>query len=111
MGNVQVKIDERDKLSPREKSAKWIGKSSRSDGHCIYWSDSHKISVERNIIFNDMKYTKYAPILSTENESKDASKDYFSKHLQITKPAIRPVPIQRWASSDTSNESEIEKQI
>jgi hypothetical protein len=43
--DVQVKIDKQDKLSPREKSAKWIGKSSQSDGHCIYWPDSHKISV------------------------------------------------------------------
>jgi hypothetical protein len=58
-----------------------------------------------------MKSTKYTPILSTENESKDTLKDYFSKCLQITKPAIRPVPIQRQASIDTSNESEIEKQI
>jgi hypothetical protein len=62
-------------------------------------------------IFNDMKSAKYAPILSTKNEQKDTSKDYFSQCLQITQPVIRPGPIQRQAASDTSDKSEIEKQI
>ena len=49
---VYVKIKQDDKLLSRAKKAKWIGHSSQSDGHCIYWPETQQVTVERNIIFN-----------------------------------------------------------
>ena len=50
--DVYVKIRQDDKLANRATRVKWIGHSSQSDGHLIYWPNRHKISVERNIIFD-----------------------------------------------------------
>ena len=66
--DIYVKIDKKDKLSARAKTAKYIGFSSQSDGHCIYWPKLHKISIERNILFNKEKLHKYVPILPTEDD-------------------------------------------
>ena len=66
--DVYVKIDEKDKLSARAKTAKWIGFSSQSNGHCIYWPKSHKISIKRNLLFDKEKLHKYVPIFPTEDD-------------------------------------------
>ena len=47
---VYVKIKQGDKLQPQVKSARWIGYSVQSDGHCVYWPDIKKVSIERNIL-------------------------------------------------------------
>ena len=65
--DVYVKTTQHDKLQPRPKAAKWIGHSSQSDSHCIYWPDSHKVSIERNIIFDMVKEPSLAPILPNES--------------------------------------------
>jgi hypothetical protein len=36
-----------------------------SDSHYIYWPESHKVSVERNILFLTWEQVKYVPIIST----------------------------------------------
>ena len=65
--DVYVKIQQGNKPSAWAKIAKWIGHSSQSDGHCIYWPDSHKVTVERNIYFNTAKEPSSAPILPNDN--------------------------------------------
>ena len=52
---VYVKIKQGDKLSSRATRAHWIRFSSQSDGHCIYWPESHKVTVERNILLDKEK--------------------------------------------------------
>ena len=65
---VYVKIKQGDKLSSRATRAHWIGFSSQSDSHCIYWPESHKVTVERNILFDKEKLHRYSPILLTDEE-------------------------------------------
>ena len=65
---VYIKIKQGDKLSSRAKRAHWIRFSSQSDSHCIYWPESHKVTVERNILFNKEKLHRYSPILLTNEE-------------------------------------------
>jgi hypothetical protein len=48
---VYVKIPQADKLEAQAKSTRWIGHMNTSDGHYIYWPESCKVSVERNILF------------------------------------------------------------
>ena len=64
---VYVKIKQGDKLSLRATRAHWIGFSSQSDRHCIYWPESHNVIVERNILFNKEKLHRYSPILPTDD--------------------------------------------
>ena len=45
------------------------------DGHCIYWPDSHKIFIERNVIFNTVKEPSLAPILPDESQDKFIDKE------------------------------------
>ena len=52
---VYIKIKQGDKLSTRATRAHWNGFSSQSDGHCMYWPESHKVTVKRNILFNKEK--------------------------------------------------------
>ena len=73
--DIYVKIIQHDKLQPQAKAAKWIAHSSQSDGHCIYWSDSHKVSIERNIIFNTVKEPLLAPILPDESQDKSIDEE------------------------------------
>lgn len=47
--------------------AKWLGHSVQSDGHCIYWPDSQKVSVKRNIVFNMKEIPKLTPIIFSED--------------------------------------------
>ena len=65
---VYVKIKQGDKLSSRATRAHWIGFSSQSNGHCIYWPESHKVTVEQNILFDKEKLHRYSPILPTNEE-------------------------------------------
>ena len=55
-------------LSSRATKAHWIRFSSQSDGHCIYWPESHKVTGEQNILFNKEKLHRYSPILLTNEE-------------------------------------------
>ena len=57
--DVYIKIKQDDKLAPQATRAKWIGHSSQSDGHLIYWLSRHKVSVERNIIFDTGEKSNY----------------------------------------------------
>ena len=50
-----------------EESARWIGYSVQSYGHCIYWLDLQKVSIERNILFNGESKPPKAPLLSMES--------------------------------------------
>ena len=59
--DVYVKIKQDDKLAHWATKAKWIGHSSQSNGHLIYWSSRHKVSVERNMIFNTKEKIKLSP--------------------------------------------------
>ena len=45
-----VKIKHGEKLQPPAKTVKWIGHSSQSNGHCIYFPDLQRVTVEWNII-------------------------------------------------------------
>jgi hypothetical protein len=66
---VYIKIQQMEKLEARAKSARWIGHVNSSNGHQIYWPDTHKVSVKRNIIFPTQDKPKYAPIIpSDENK-------------------------------------------
>ena len=73
--DVYVKITQHDKLQPQAKAAKWIGHSSQSDGHCIYWPDSYKVSIERNIILDTVKEPSLAPILPDESQDKSIDEE------------------------------------
>ena len=67
--DVYIKIKQDDKLANQATRAKWIGHSSQSDGHLIYWPNRHKISVEQNIIFDTGEQVKLSPTPLTD-ESK-----------------------------------------
>ena len=66
---------------------KWIGHSSQSDGHYVYWPTSHKVSVERNLIFNRGDKLKLSPILPYE-ESTDGT----SRKTSITPSVVPQIP-------------------
>ena len=60
---VYIKIKPDDKLAHQATKAKCTGHSFQSDGHLIYWPRVHKVSVERNIIFDIAEKGKLSPIL------------------------------------------------
>ena len=103
--DVYVKIDKKDKLSARAKTAKLIGFSSQSDGHCIYWPKLHKISIERNILFEKEKLHKYVLILPTEDNIQKTIQTAERNHVSnpFTKPGYMP--------DDISEECEVEDMI
>jgi transposase InsO family protein len=68
---VFVKVKQGDKLSPRAEAARWIGYSGQSDGHCIYWPQAHKVSVEWNIKFVEDLTDDIIPIIPTEDQSQE----------------------------------------
>ena len=72
---------------------KWVGHSSQSDGHYVYWP--HKVSVERNLIFNEGDKSKLSPILPYE-ESTDGT----SRKLSIA-PSFAPSFAPQIPSSPT----------
>ena len=67
--DIYVKIKQDDKLASRATKAKWIGNSSQSDGHLIYWPSGKKVSVERNVVFDMGDKVKLPPISTTEKQS------------------------------------------
>ena len=66
--DVYVKIKQEDKLLLRAKKAKWIGHSAQSDGHCIYWPETQRVTVKRNIIFDMGEKFTVPPILPSNDE-------------------------------------------
>ena len=102
---IYVKIDEKDKLSARAKTAKWIGFSSQSDRHCIYWPKSHKISIKRNILFDKEKLHKYMPILPTEEDIQKTIQTAERNHV------IDPFIKSGYAPGDISEQREVEDMI
>ena len=85
--DVYVKIKQDDKLGPRATKAKWIGHSSQSDGHLIYWPSGHKVSVKRNIIFDMGDKVKLPPISTTEKQMVSTQ-----KKLTMVSPNVLSVP-------------------
>ena len=85
--DVYVKIKQDDKLANRATRAKWIGHSSQSDGHLIYWPNRHKISVEQNIIFNTGEQVKVSPTPLT-----DESKVPMTKKSMVVPPIVPQIP-------------------
>ena len=86
--DVYVKIPQGDKLSAWAKIAKWIGHSSQSDGHCIYWPDSQKVTIKRNIHSDMAKELSFAPILPNDN-FKESVKDLRNRPI-----TLQPEPAQ-----------------
>ena len=84
---VYVKIKQDDKLANRATRAKWIGHSSQSDGHLIYWPNRHKISVELNIIFDTGEQVILSPIPLT-----DESKVPTTKKPTVVPPIVPKIP-------------------
>ena len=84
---------------------KWIGFSSQSDGHCIYWPKSHKISIERNILFDKEKLHKYVPILPTEDDIQKTIQT--AERNRVSNPFTKP----SYMPDDISEEHEVEDMI
>ena len=84
---LYVKIKQDDKLAPRATRTKWIGHSSQSNGHLIYWPSRHKVSVVRNIIFDTREKVKLSPISSSEEPTVSTS-----KKPMILPPIVLSVP-------------------
>ena len=61
---VYVKIKQGDKLQPQEKLDGYY--SVQSDSYCIYWLDSQKVFIERNILFDGELKPSMAPLVSME---------------------------------------------
>ena len=87
--DVYVKIKQDDKLGPRATKAKWIGHSSQSDGHLIYWPSGHKVSVERNIIFDMGDKVKLSPILTAEKHTLSTQKKPTTVSPNV--PSVPPI--------------------
>ena len=91
--DIYVKIKQDDKLAPQATRAKWIGHSSQSDGHLIYWPSRHKVSVERNIIFDTGEKVKLSPISSSEEPTVSPS-----KKPTILPPIVPSIPVHDFLS-------------
>ena len=89
--------------------SKWIGFSSQSDSHCIYWLDTHKVSVERNILFDKEKLHQYAPTLPTEDQIQKLI-DKAHKTGSNT-PLMKTDTIPEATIDDISKEHEVEDMI
>jgi hypothetical protein len=63
---VYAKIKQTDKLEPRAKNARWIRHASLSDGYYIFWPNSQKVSIKRNIVFPTKNEPKYALIIPSD---------------------------------------------
>jgi hypothetical protein len=63
---VYVKIAQADKLEAQAKTTRWVRHANLSHGHYIYWPDSCKVSIERNIIFPSKEKPKLTPIIPTD---------------------------------------------
>jgi hypothetical protein len=84
---VYVKINQGDKLAACAKRAWWIGISDQSHGHYIYWPDSQKVSIERNIVFDSEMKKRKVPIISIEEWKLPTSSE-----VKQAIPAPVPVP-------------------
>ena len=98
--DVYVKIPQGDKLLAQAKIAKWMGHSSQSDGHCIYWPDSQMVTVERNIHFDLAKEPSLAPILPNHN-LKESVKDSRKRPI-ILQPEFKSSCNHKTALKSTS---------
>ena len=69
-----MKIKQEDKLETQATRAKWVGNSSQSNGHLIYWPNRHKVTVERNMIFDTREKVKLSPMSLTDEPKVPRSK-------------------------------------
>jgi hypothetical protein len=106
---VYVKINQGYKLAARAKRARWIGISDQSHGHYIYWPDSQKVSVERNVVFDSEMKKGKVPIISIEE-----SKLPTSSGMKQAVPAPVPVPnrlVSEGAKIKESDENALEEHL
>ena len=73
--DIYVKIKHYDKLAHWATRAKWIGHSSQSDGHLIYWPSRQNVSVEWNVIFDTGKKVKLSSTSPSEEPKVSTSKN------------------------------------
>ena len=85
--DIYVKITQDDKPANQATRAKWIGHSSQSNGHLIYWPNRHKISLEWNIIFDTGEQVKLSPTPLT-----DKSKVPTTKKSTVVPPTVPQIP-------------------
>ena len=64
--DVFIKIKQDDKVAHHTTKVMWIGYSSQSDEHLIYWPSMHKVSVERNLTFDREEKVKLSPTLPSD---------------------------------------------
>jgi hypothetical protein len=95
---VYVKIQQTDKLEAQAKSTRWI------DSHQIYWPDTHKVSVKRNIVFPIQDKPKFAPIVPSD-ENKPA---YIHQKLLGSDPSQVPLLLSPADSQKLADNSEME---
>jgi hypothetical protein len=109
---VFVKVKQGDKLSPRAEAAMWIGFSGQSNGHCIYWPQAHKVSVERNVLFHEESPREAIPIVPTDKY--DLQRPGMSRRPSLplgagpSFPTVPPAPKERLLSKEREVEREIE---
>ena len=89
--DIYVKIKQYDKSAHQATKAKWIGHSSPSNGHLIYWPSRQKVSVERNVIFNTREKVKLSPNYLLHHHLK-ILKVSMSKKPTIVPPIVLSVP-------------------
>ena len=98
--DVYGKIKQDDKLALWATKVKWIGHSSQSDGHLIYWPSGHKVSVESNIIFDMGDKVKLCPISTAEKQMVSTQKKLNTMSPNV--PSIPPIPVCDWLSQPSS---------
>ena len=77
----------------------------QSDGHCIYWPDSLKVSIRRNLLFHGESKLSEAPLISTETNRLSMSTKI--KKVQML-PSVALVPI---TSNVLNEEIKIQRNI
>ncbi len=99
---VWVHSDSGTKLDGRASEARWVGYDEDSThAHRIYWPDTHKVSVERNIRFTPQSVTVSVPI---------SQPSQVVPSTQSQKPAPQPPPATSSGEEEVEVEDELEDQ-
>jgi hypothetical protein len=89
--------EDRGKLDARADEGRWVGYSDESKGHRVYWPGKRRVTVERNVTFDESVLvipsdTQTEGELTTQNSQGAARHDHLPAPRALLPPADPPAP-------------------
>ena len=92
--HVFVLREGHNKLDEKADEGRWVGYSSDSQGHHVYWPGKHRVTVERNVAFDATVLVQQDSMAEGERNTPGVSQTPATTHATPPPNVSPPDPLQ-----------------